>query len=443
MSKKSRKELRDKLKNRTQKGAQEREQSGMGKKTVLDYTKTKKGLKVSNYDWEPDKGEEKQIDMIPYVITQTWYKKLRMKSGSQTGLDVGDEDYKLELPVHKNIGDENATFLCLRLAFGGKCPVCEELMEEWDKKKNDQDKDRISELKPSWRCAYNVFDYDDQDAGIQLWDDQSFFLFEDFLLENIDADPDGLSTFWDLEEGQTISYKTRTKKLGDNKFQETNSIDFIEREAYEEDILEKTHPLDAMVTIPTYDEVANAFLGLEGGEEEEEEESRSRKKPRRIKDEDEEEEKPRGKKRKTGKDKKKAKKSKKVECPFGHDIGVDLNDSEDCEDCPKRIFKICSDLWTESEEVGGGKDEEPRCDECGEFEVDCTCEETCEECGELIEDCTCEETCDECGELVEDCTCEEEEEEKPKRGKAQRGKKETSRRKPKKSEPKSRKRRKL
>ena len=120
---------RDKLRNRQKQSVETRDQKGLGRKSVLDWGKFT-GKKPMNYQ-ETSGKELNVIDFLPFVITQEWYKNLRTFSGLTTNLDVGDWDYKLELPVHQRVGENNDHIVCRRLAFGEKCPRCEDMFEEY------------------------------------------------------------------------------------------------------------------------------------------------------------------------------------------------------------------------------------------------------------------------------------------------------------------------
>lgn len=340
---------REKLRRRVKKVTQERGQTGLGKKSVLNVDNIDK--KIHRYAMETGKTRN-TIDILPFIITQDWYKNLRSKSGTTTGLKVGDMDYKLEYPVHKGIGENNDTFLCLRLAFGKKCLICEEMFEEWEKADVDQDEKKLRALKPSWRDAYNVYDYAAPDKDIQLWEDQSYFLFEDILIEEMETDPDGLSAFCDLEEGKSIEFRGREKSIGRTTFAEAHSLNFINRDKYEESVLEDVFPLDAMLIIPGYDDVAKAHLGLDDmGSTPDEPESRIKDEPESKHDEQTQTSPRRPPRRQQKEVSETASKiasepddPAKIECPAHGIFGVDCNRLKQCADCEETIFTACANL---------------------------------------------------------------------------------------------------
>ena len=341
MSTKTRQERIDKLKNRTKRGAQERDQKGLGRKSVLDLSKAN-GV-VNKFAIELEKGKTGCVDLLPFEITQPWYKDLRMKSGTLTGLDIGDWDYKLEIPVHSNVGDDNDKYLCLQQAFGRKCFACEQLYAEWDKPEAEQDEKKIKSLYASWRCFYNVYDYNSETGLIELGFDISYKLFEEILQEATDSDPDGFTTFWDLLDGRSIEYKTREKRLGRNAFHEAHSINFLARDSYEESILAKVHPLDAMLIIPTYDQVKMAYLGINPDEEraeaqEEEQQGSGVQRRRRIGGGSPSESKPDSVKE----EERELEDDIPFKCPSGGNFGKDCNSLPECEKCEETIYNACA-----------------------------------------------------------------------------------------------------
>jgi len=321
---------REKLRARQTQAVQNRDKSGLGKKSALDWGKLK--VKMP-HNFEPKTGRDKNlIDILPFEITQDWYSKLRTVSGNTTNIDVGEWDYKLEIPLHKGIGENNDTFLCLREAFGGKCRVCEDMFEEYAKEEPDDKK--TSALRPKWRDFFNVYDYDDEEAGYHVWNDVSYHLFEKNVLEEAEEGEE-IILYTDTEEGKSIEFKGKLKKLGKIEFIEAQGIDFIDRDPYEDSIVDQTISFDALLHIPTYEEVARAH-DPDSFED--------------SKNEDSEPEKP--KNRNTGNSRKRQVKKEEPApepktdpdnpCPFGRTFGDDCDpNADDCNNCPDESFGEC------------------------------------------------------------------------------------------------------
>lgn len=329
------------------------------------------------------------LDILPFEISEEWYEKLKGFSGNPTGLTSGQIDYKLEVPVHYGIGPGNEVFLCLREAFGEHCDICEAMFDELNK---DEPNKKISDaLRPKWRTFYNVYDYDDPDAGIQIWD-FSYHMFEKPMLEDIELDDSNLIFFWDLEDGSTIEFKGKEKKLGKNPFVECQSFDFLKRDPYDDNILDETYPLDCMLNIPTQEEVTKAFLQMEnesnsaksrsrggrtrpgssrgrGSDEESDDEESGRGRGRsesrgrgetnsrgrgrgRNEEDDSGRDNSRSRSRDRGRGREEEDIPRSVEnpCPYEYDFGHECNTHPECDKCDDDIFQSCCDRKEEIDE---------------------------------------------------------------------------------------------
>jgi len=256
---------KEKLKNRTHQAAVNKDSRGLGRKSVLD-------LGVVNLPvWTPRSGKDKNyIDIMPWRVTQPWYKNLHTRAGTMTGLEPGDCDYKLEVPRHGSVGPGKDLMLCLREAFGKTDAICEDMFAEYQKRKEggrDFDKEKARSFMPSWRDFYIIYDYDLAGKGFQIWE-ISYELFEKYLLDELKTsiDEGGMIVPWDLQDGRSVEFKGREKKLGNITFVEAEGITFHKRDPYEEDILSKLPSLDKALVIPAYEEIRAAHYGLEEDE---------------------------------------------------------------------------------------------------------------------------------------------------------------------------------
>ncbi len=301
MARKKRGTRGEAMRNRQKKEVDNREKGGVSF-GILDYSKAKSDDRIEKYKAVYKKTSH--IDIMPFEVTQEWYKKLKSRVGETLGIEVGDLDYKLEVPVHKNIGPENKMILCLRLAFGKQCYCCERRDESEDEKEKEA-------LKISWRSIYNVIDLDEEDKGVQIFE-ASQYLFEKELLEQAEvSNEEGIIIFSDLEEGMTVIFRAAEKVFKKSKYPEYKNFGFEERdEPYNEDILDRTYPLDKMLIIPDYAEQRMIFEGIDEDEDNETEEPKERKskKTRKSKpdhdednnpDEENTEEKPKSRRKKT------------------------------------------------------------------------------------------------------------------------------------------------
>ncbi|KKL44850.1 hypothetical protein LCGC14_2361550 [marine sediment metagenome] len=265
MSKTTVEERREKLRNRSKQAVQTRNQKGLGRKSVLDWNRLV-SKRPSSFVARSGKDKKNLIDFLPWIITQAWYKDLKTYSGLTTNLDVGDWDYKLEIPVHQNVGEDNDIFLCLRLAFGHKCPRCEELFEEYAKQ--DQNEKKIRILSPSWRCWYNIYDYDEEantEGKLQIWENVAFKNFEEEIMQEADEGEETI-IYADIEMGKSVEIEGKEKKYSGNTFVEAKKVVFKDRDPYKEDIVNETVSFDTLVKICTYDEFLRVHLGMDDNE---------------------------------------------------------------------------------------------------------------------------------------------------------------------------------
>ena len=100
--------------------------------------------------WFKSRPGENCIRLIPWLsATDPDFDKLEERWGNHWGIDI---------IVHRNVGPDNGTYLCLDKMKGEPCPIC----DAWRG-------DDIDELKPSDRVLCWLIDRNDEKAGPQLW----------------------------------------------------------------------------------------------------------------------------------------------------------------------------------------------------------------------------------------------------------------------------------
>jgi hypothetical protein len=192
---------------------------GGQKRTALDLSMLKgDGEDLVWYKPKKTKGKERnRIDILPFLVSQKWYSKLRDYNKLPSEREIGKKEHTLMIPVHYDIGISGDTVLCLSEAFGGKCAICDEMFEKYreDEIKN---KEYCGKIRAKWRCFYNVFDHEDEEyEGIKLWD-MSYHLFEKYLRQESRDSDEGNVPFADLEVGKIVTFKGREKSFGERKF---------------------------------------------------------------------------------------------------------------------------------------------------------------------------------------------------------------------------------
>ncbi len=325
-----------------------RDDGGFSGSNILDLSKAKD---VEFFKMEKGSNE---IDIIPFEVATNKHPQ---------GVEKGELDYKLDVWVHRDAGGIDGRILCLKRTFSKKCPICEEIQKMVDSDEYTWKDDAIKALKPSRRCIYNVIDINDEDKGIQLFE-ISHFEFQKEIIEEAQESAEGegeILPFADLEDGYTIKFRAKEREGGFQGFK-PKSFQFRPREAYPDEVIDDALSLDELLVIPSYDEVYNAFMGIEDEEpdadddeidddeiDEDDEPKKTKKtrtrtskktetpaRSRRKKaDDDEDDDEPK-------KSSKKTSKKKKHECPASGTFGEDNDDYDECEDC---------DIWDECAEA--------------------------------------------------------------------------------------------
>jgi len=302
------------------------------------YLNLPKGVKVFSLK---EKTREVLLDFIPYVVTDLHHPDRDIDEGRAV---VDSLWYKRPFKVHRNIGVNNDTFVCLA-STGKKCPICTWVAEQ---RKKGTDWDDLKDTAAKDRNLYTILPIDskDHDEVIHVWD-MSWFLFQNELNDQLEEDPDN-GVFPDLEEGLTLKVKFRWEKFGKNLFPKTRDIEFMDRkEQYTEDILDEVPNLDEMLHVLSYKELEAKFLEMDDEENEDnpvvdldKDEKpgkpifhRRSKTTERTEPKDEHEE----------EDKRPIHQelSSKNKCPYGHEFGKDCEQYNECYEC---------NLWDECDE---------------------------------------------------------------------------------------------
>lgn len=354
---------KEKLKERTLATTANRDNKNMGKKSILAMDK------INFPIWKPKCGYmvKNEIDIMPWKVSQKWYEKLHAENGQCHGFKPGDFDYKLELPIHYQIGPNKEPFICLQYAFGGSDAICEARNEEFEKQNNNDstfNKDKAVKLYPKWRDFYIVYDYNDPDKGYQLFE-SSYKLFEEYLLKAMAVFTEEIVP-WHPEEGYILKFGMKEDTFQGNKFYEVNGdIEFIKREdEISEEDLESLPSLDAAVTIPTHEEIRDAFFGMveeSYGNEKPFETSQPENKrvsrrsiqktdqPKEEEPQNQEDEMPDW--------------DKPTKCPHNYKFGTDCNSKQECNDCDDTTYDACESehhlLNEKVQEIENNEDPEP------------------------------------------------------------------------------------
>jgi len=323
--------------------------------------------------WNPKEGQH-FFDIIPYLA-----------GPNDPDEPEGAETYCFQPYMHRNVGPNDKSVICLAKTYKRNCAICEHVKELT---RAGADEDLINEIKAQAnpRAIYNVHVLDskeDRKKGVQVFH-TSHFTMEGTLLElaNTPTGPGSKeitpyipfpSAF---EDGKTISFKR--KGTGINTRFIAHSLQDRDY-AISDELLENAYTLDQLVYIPTYEEQESWLKGEEFEEDINDEEMsppvrKETKSPEPKKSKDaslrtELEEMNRAKLKKYIRDKelsisvkpkmedsdivdailaevsggkKAAPSADSSECPQGFVFGTDLDEHDECENCPEDTWKACA-----------------------------------------------------------------------------------------------------
>ena len=330
----ARKSLRNKFKElneRTQESYATRD-SGGGMK---NYFNNEKMEDIST--WWAGKGDH-IIDVIPYFAGNNDPKN---KKGSPA--------YVLSVDVHRGVGPMEEMIVCPE-QFGKPCPVCQ---ERYRLTKENADYAKVLKpLKPSKRSMYNIIVRDGGDMekkGVQIFEIAHWFMEKH--LSKIAKDPrgDGFVIFSDPDDGRSISFERTGTGPKNTDYTGHRFVDRPDVISNEE--LEEAYCLDDLIEVKDYDEIFEIFFGEKNKEQDEdtpEPDPEDELEPEDEGEEDEGEEEPEPTPPKKSKNRKKRGKSRTPKCPYGHEIGEDIDEYDECDDANDgegcEMYDKCNDI---------------------------------------------------------------------------------------------------
>ena len=191
--------------------------------------------------------------------------------------------------THRNVGANSESYLCSRKTFNKPCPVCE-YRAKLQKQADDDNEDEIKSLSPSQRQLLNLIDLKFPDKGVQVFN-TSYHLFGKKLNAEILSaeEDDGWEKFFYLEGGMSLKLGVGEGTFAGHSFTQVDTMHFKPRRTeYDEDMLEKAHPLDELLLETPYDKLKAILLQTDADEDEDDEdEPKSKRKSSDDDDEDE------------------------------------------------------------------------------------------------------------------------------------------------------------
>ncbi len=209
--------------------------------------------------WKPEKDKHK-IDVVGYPVTKN----------TSHGV-IGDLYPQKDFLAHRKVGPEGKSIVCPKSnGENQRCPICEEKARL---KSDSEDGDNEwEELKAQRRAVFNIL----VNGEIMLFEYASWNFAKKLTKELDDAEPEGkYDNFADLEEGWTLKVRFDKESFANNSYFKADRIDFEEREDIDESILDQVQDLDAILKVPTYDELHELFYAGSADDKDEEEDEDS------------------------------------------------------------------------------------------------------------------------------------------------------------------------
>ncbi len=303
---------------------------------------------------------EHSLDFIPY------------RAGANDPHNAeGKFTFSLDVFVHRKVGINEDDYLCLNRNYHKKCPVCDYQIHL--QKQGETEDAILKSLNPTRRCLYNVWSHDnskEEAKGIVIWDVSQWAFDSNLEEQSKKKKGGGYICFSDPDDGKIVSFRRTGMGPMNTKYV---AISFEDRdEPIPDEIMDQAMCLDALIHIPTYEEVEKAFFGAKN----EEDKPRSSRKqpdedaqepkeepapPKRKTKEPEEEPEPPKRKRRTAEPEDVPEPeeldAKGPVCPNDFVFGEDFGDFDACDDC--NVRKDCRAVKRGETKVPEPKEEAP------------------------------------------------------------------------------------
>jgi hypothetical protein len=270
------------------------------------------------------KEDDHELYIVPYIV------------GSQhPRLKEGKIDFVLDIFIHRAVGINEDSFICLNRTFKEKCPICDHQAELRNGEEN-VDEATLKALNPTRRNIFNIVCLDspkEEEKGVQVWD-VSQWLFTNHLEELAHKKRGGGEVAYaDIDEGKVISFRRK----GSGMTTELTAFEFKDREDIPEEILDAAHSLDELIHVPTYEEVSEAYWATAKETKTEEEEApRKEKAGKKPVDEEETPRKEKAGNKPVDEEVPEDPSEPSEECPYGAVFGKEYKEYEECSSCENK-----------------------------------------------------------------------------------------------------------
>lgn len=123
---------------------------------------------------------------------------VRIMPSTWEDMEKWGNDWSIEVWLHRDVGPDKATYLCLDKMLGKKCPVCEA-------RRVAEDQEEADALKPGWRALAWAIDRDNEKAGPQIWG-IPVTVFRDIHARSIDKKTQAVILIDHDEEGYDVIF---------------------------------------------------------------------------------------------------------------------------------------------------------------------------------------------------------------------------------------------
>jgi hypothetical protein len=258
------------LKDRLNKSYQDRDRGGAGQ-SAFDWKK------AGDLKFYKMKAGKHRLNIIPYIIKTKNHPLV--KSGDAK---VGEEDYRLDIFIHRGIGPAQTPVICPKKNFGKACPICAQADEYREQGKQKE----ASAFRAQRRELYNVIDANDSDAGLQILDvSQNLFgkeLIEAAKEENENGD---IVDFPDIDDGKIVKFRATDAEFGGHAYFEFKNFGFEDREEkLDKDLIKQACSFDEFMKLYSSEEIEKI---LYGNDEDSEDDSKEQPKNKASKKDDE------------------------------------------------------------------------------------------------------------------------------------------------------------
>ena len=238
-----------------------RTKDGAGFKGILDEAKT------TDLPFYKLTTGDKFIDIIPFWMGPMHPRVL-------TGVSALDSPtYLVEVYVHKNVGPSKDRYICLARTLGKPCPICQ-YMDELTNNPGDLSEDDLKKQLSNIGTGrypqnlFNIWDRKEESNGVQILQVSKYFL--ERHLQGLSKSPitGGLITYPNPKAGpdggRHITFHVEAKR---RNMEVTAHQLHVRNAPIPTNILEAAYQLDDLLNYPSYEEVAEAFYGAQGEEE--------------------------------------------------------------------------------------------------------------------------------------------------------------------------------